>query len=314
MPLLVLVDFHCGRIIEVYGANSSGKTSLITSVCAQAQRLFPDKLVAIIDIEQAFDPAYAETLGLDLSEERLLFTQPDGGVQALDIYEKLVESGVFSIVVLDSVAALTTDREMAADVGDQLMAEVPRMVGRFLKKLLPVAKKTETLCIFVNQTRSNIGSYGGGDITTGGAAFKFYASMRVKVRKKELLTRGSETYAQVQVAKFEKNKCGAPYREAETILIFNKGYDPYSELVDVAIDKKLIERGGAWYTLPTTAGDHRLMGKVAVAAFYEDNLAEFEFLKAKLEESYKAVVVMDEDDSEILNADPDLVDEVEVSE
>ena len=304
-------------MIEVYGANSSGKTTFVTSLCSVAQKLFPDKLVAIIDVEQAFDPAYAQLLGLDLSEERLVFTQPDGGTQALDIYEKLVASGIFSVVVLDSVAALVTDRELEADIGDHLMAEVPRMVGRFLKKLQPVARKTETLCIFINQLRKGIASYGTPDVTTGGEAFKFYASMRIKIRKGELLKRGSDVYGQVQFAKFEKNKCGKPYQEAETQLIIGKGYEPYSEIVDVACDREIIVRGGAWYTYPTTLtpeGTDRIMGKIGLTHHYETNDADFEFLKLKVLESYKNVEVETEEDNEISEAELERLIEIDIAD
>jgi recombination protein RecA len=232
-----------GRVVEIYGPESSGKTTLTLHAIAEAQR--GGGLAAFIDAEHALDIHYAKALGVDT--EKLLVSQPDTGEQALEIAEALVRSGAVDLVVVDSVAALTPKAEIEGEMGDQHMGLQARLMSQALRKLTAVTHKTQTTLIFINQLRNKIGViFGSPETTTGGNALKFYASVRVDVRRIGTVKQGEENLGARTRAKVVKNKCAPPFTEAEFEIRWGKGIDAYTEVIDLAVARGIVEKNGAY--------------------------------------------------------------------
>ncbi|KXO13561.1 RecA protein [Moritella sp. JT01] len=254
-----------GRIVEIYGPESSGKTTLTLEVIASAQR--EGKVCAFIDAEHALDPIYAGKLGVDVNE--LLISQPDTGEQALEITDMLARSGAVDIIVIDSVAALTPKAEIEGNMGDSHMGLQARMLSQAMRKLTGNLKTTNTMCIFINQIRMKIGvMFGSPETTTGGNALKFYASVRLDIRRIGSVKDGDEITGNETRVKVVKNKIAAPFRQAEFQILYGKGFNRNGELVDLGVKEKLIEKAGAWYSYK---GDKIGQGKAKASQYLADN-------------------------------------------
>lgn len=254
-----------GRIIEIYGPESSGKTTLALHVVAEAQKRGGE--VAFIDAEHALDPTYARALGVDI--DSMLISQPDTGEQGLEICEALVRSGAIDVVVVDSVAALTPRAEIEGDIGDSHVGLLARLMSQALRKLAGSIAKTNCVVIFINQLREKVGVvYGNPEVTTGGRALKFYASVRMEVRRVEALKNGTEVVGNRTRVKIVKNKVSPPFREAEFEIMYGEGISKLGELVDLGVKLDLIQKSGSWFSM----GDTRLgQGKDAVKKYLTDN-------------------------------------------
>ncbi|MBR3591572.1 MAG: recombinase RecA [Clostridia bacterium] len=267
-----------GRIIEIYGPESSGKTTLALHCVAEAQK--EGGTAAFIDVEHALDPVYAAALGVDI--DSLLVSQPDSGEQALEIAEALVRSGAIDIIVVDSVAALTTRAEIEGEMGDNHVGQLARLMSQAMRKLTGALSKSNCSAIFINQLREKIGvMYGNPETTTGGRALKFYSSVRIDVRKIETLKNGSEIIGSRTRAKVVKNKVAPPFREAEFDVIYGKGISKVGEIVDMGLELEVLKRSGAWFYY----GETRIgQGRDNVKQLFEDN-PEF---AAEIEEKVRA--------------------------
>lgn len=263
-----------GRIVEIYGPESSGKTTLSLHVIAEAQKA--GGTVAFIDAEHALDPLYARNLGIDLS--KLYISQPDTGEQALEITEELVRSGALDVIVIDSVAALTPKVEIDGEMGDPHVGAQARLMSQALRKLAGVCNKTKTCIIFINQLREKVGvMFGNPEVTTGGKALKFYASVRLDVRKGDAVKNGTEIIGNRTKVKVVKNKVAPPFRTAEFEIIYGKGISRSSCVLDLGVQYGIIEKSGAWFTYK----DERLgdRGRDSVKNFletHEDVCSEIE--------------------------------------
>lgn len=232
-----------GRIIEIYGPESSGKTTLAMHILSEAQK--QGETVAFIDAEHAFDPTYAKAIGINIDE--MFISQPDFGEQALEILETLVRSSGFGVIVIDSVAALTPRAEIEGDMGDSHMGLQARLMSQALRKITAIANKAGTTVIFLNQLRMKIGvMFGNPETTTGGNALKFYASIRMDIRQKEKIMKGDQLIGHIRVVKVVKNKLAPPFREAAFSIIYPTGIDKESSLLDAAISRGVIQKAGAW--------------------------------------------------------------------
>lgn len=266
-----------GRIVEIYGPESCGKTSLITLVAAEAQRKFPDGYIGIVDIEHAFNPPYAEALGLNVDD--ILFTQPDSAEEALDTMLSLISSGACSVVVLDSVGGLQTKQQLEKGIGEATMSEVARIMSQTLPKIVKAAKRTDTLVIFINQIRATMAMYGKPETTMGGNALKFFASLRLDLRRSDILMNGTVAVGQRIKVKLVKNKVGTPFGIAEVDLYFGKGFDQSVEVVDLAIKAGIIRQGGAWFFLPD---ETKFQGKSKLIEFLNADEEAFNDIRDKL--------------------------------
>ena len=272
-----------GRIIEIYGPESSGKTTLAIHAIAQAQKL--GGIAAMIDAEHAFDRSYAKALGVNL--DTLLISQPDNGEQALEIADNLIRSGAIDIIVIDSVAALTPKAEIEGEMGDNKVGLQARLMSQALRKLTANISKTNTCCIFINQLREKIGvMFGNPETTTGGNALKFYASVRIDVRRTTQLKDGEEALGNRTRVKVVKNKMAPPFKKAEFDIVYGEGISRAGEIVDLGVEYNIISKSGSWFSY----GDQKLaQGREATKQLIKDNVELAEEIEAKLREALKTV-------------------------
>ena len=270
-----------GRVIEIYGPESSGKTTLAIHAIAEAQK--QGGIAAIIDAEHAFDRFYAEKLGVDV--DNLLISQPDSGEQALEIADELIRSSAIDIIVIDSVAALTPKAELDGEMGDNKVGLQARLMSQALRKLTATINKTNTTCIFINQLREKIGvMFGNPETTTGGNALKFYASVRIDIRRVGQLKDGDEVIGNQTRVKIVKNKVAPPFKKAEFDIMFGEGISRVGEIVDLGVEYGIIKKSGSWFSY----GDTKLaQGRDAVKQLLKDNPELADELEQKIMEAVK---------------------------
>lgn len=273
-----------GRIIEIYGPGSSGKTTLALHILAEAQKLGGE--AAFIDAEHALDPNYAKALGVDI--DSMLISQPDTGEQGLEICEALVRSGAVDVVVVDSVAALTPKAEIEGDMGESHVGLLARLMSQALRKLAGAVSKTNCIVIFINQLREKVGvAYGNPEVTTGGRALKFYASVRIDVRRIEAIKSGSDLVGNRTKFKVVKNKVAPPFRIAEADILYGQGISKLGELVDLGVKFGIVQKSGSWFSM----GETRIgQGKEAVKQFLQDNPDVANEIEAKIRDAAAAVM------------------------
>jgi recombination protein RecA len=267
-----------GRVIEIYGPESSGKTTVATHVIAEAQK--KGGMCAIIDAEHAFDSNYAQKLGVDI--DNLLISQPDYGEQALEIADRLILSGALDVVVIDSVAALVPKGELEGEMGDSKMGLQARLMSQALRKLTATISKTNTICIFINQLREKIGvMFGNPETTTGGNALKFYASVRLDIRRMSQIKDGEEAVGNRVKVKVVKNKVAAPFRVAEFDIIFGEGISKIGEILDIGVEMGIIQKSGSWFSYNS---DKLGQGREAVKQLLKDNTELANEIETKIRE------------------------------
>ena len=271
-----------GRVIEIYGPESSGKTTLAIHAIAEAQK--QGGIAAFIDAEHAFDSYYAQKLGVDV--DNLLISQPDNGEQALEIADSLIRSSAIDIIVIDSVAALTPKAEIEGEMGDSKMGLQARLMSQALRKLTASIAKTKTVCIFINQLRDKIGVvYGNPETTTGGNALKFYASVRIDIRRTSVIKDGEEQLGARARVKVVKNKVAPPFKKAEFDIMFGEGISKLGEIIDLAVDYSIIKKSGSWFSY----GETKIgQGRDAVKDFLTNNAEVCAEVEAKVREAMMA--------------------------
>lgn len=270
-----------GRVVEIFGPESSGKTTLAIHAIAEAQK--QGGIAAFIDAEHAFDRFYAEKLGVNIDE--LLISQPDNGEQALEIAEQLIRSSAIDIIVIDSVAALTPKAEIEGDMGDSRMGLQARLMSQALRKLTGAISRTNTTCIFINQLREKIGvMFGNPETTTGGNALKFYASVRLDIRKRTPIKDGEEVIGNQTIVKVIKNKLAPPFKKAEFDIMYGEGVSKLGEIIDLSVELNVVDKKGSWYSY----GETKLgQGKEAVKQLIKDNPELAMELEGKILEALK---------------------------
>jgi recombination protein RecA len=268
-----------GRIVEIYGPESSGKTTVCLHVIAEAQKA--GGLAAFVDTEHALDVQYAQRLGVDLNN--LLLSQPEFGEQALEIVETLVRSGAIDVVVVDSVAALTPRVEIEGDMGDAQMGSQARLMSQAMRKLNAAIGRSNTTVIFTNQLRSKIGVvYGNPETTTGGNALKYYASVRIDIRRKDVIKDGAEIIGNRVRVKVVKNKVAPPFRETEFDVMYNEGISKLGDMIDVAVEHGIIMKSGSWFTYK----EERVQGRDGMRKILQENSAVYAELEADVKRHY----------------------------
>lgn len=275
-----------GRVIEIFGPESSGKTTVALHIAAEAQKMGGE--VAFIDVEHALDPVYAAALGIDI--DNLLISQPDSGEQALEIAEALARSGAIDVLVIDSVAAMVTRAEIDGDMGDSHVGQLARLMSQAMRKLTSVIAKSNCIAIFINQIREKIGiSYGNPETTPGGRALKFYSSVRIEVRKGEAIKNGAEIIGSRTKCKVAKNKVAPPFKECEFDIMYGEGISRVGEVLDLAVDLDIVKKSGSWFSYK----EEKLgQGRDNVKEIFKNNpemMAEIE--KAIMENASKLVMV-----------------------
>jgi recombination protein RecA len=274
-----------GRVVEIYGPESSGKSTLALHVVAEAQR--NGGICAYIDAEHAMDPVYARAIGVDIDE--LLISQPDTGEQALEIAEMLIRSGAIDVVVIDSVAALTPRAEIEGEMGDSHVGLQARLMSQALRKLTGTLSKTGTIAIFINQLREKIGvMYGSPEVTPGGRALKFYASVRLDIRRVETIKDGAEMTGSRTRVKVVKNKCAPPFRTAEFDIMYGTGISREGSILDVAVDLGIVKKAGAWYTYE---GEQLGQGRENAKQFLRDSAELVVEIDNRIRQEFAATVI-----------------------
>jgi recombination protein RecA len=270
-----------GRVVEIYGPESSGKTTIATHVIAEAQK--KGGMCAFIDAEHAFDSAYAQKLGVDI--DNLLISQPDYGEQALEIADRLILSGALDVVVIDSVAALVPKGELEGEMGDSKMGLQARLMSQALRKLTATISKTNTICIFINQLREKIGvMFGNPETTTGGNALKFYASVRLDIRRMSQIKDGDDAIGNRVKVKVVKNKVAPPFRTAEFDIVFGEGISKIGEILDTGVELGIVQKSGSWFSYNS---DKLGQGREGVKSLLKDNPALADEIEAKIREKIK---------------------------
>jgi len=284
-----------GRIVEVYGPESSGKSTLAMHVVAEAQR--NGGICAYIDAEHAMDPVYAKAIGVNVDD--LLISQPDTGEQALEISDMLIRSGALDVLVIDSVAALTPRAELDGEMGDTHVGLQARLMSQALRKLTGTLSKSRTIAVFINQLREKVGViYGSPEVTPGGRALKFYASIRIDIRRIEQIKDGAEIVGNRTRAKVVKNKCGAPFKQAEFDIMYGKGISREGSLLDVAVDLGFVKKSGAWFTYE---GEQLGQGRENVKQFLIENPQLMAEIDERVREHLKPVI----EEESVSDLDPD---------
>ncbi len=275
-----------GRIVEIYGPESSGKTTVALQIVAEAQKLGGE--VAFVDVEHALDPVYARALGVDI--DNMLVSQPDSGEQALEIAEALVRSGALDVIVLDSVAAMVTKAEIDGEMGDTHVGQLARLMSQAMRKLTSVISKSNCVAIFINQVREKIGViYGNPETTPGGRALKFYSSVRIEVRKGEAIKNGAEVIGNRTKCKVVKNKVSPPFKECEFDLFFGKGISREGEVVDLAVELDIIHKSGAWFSYE---GDKIGQGRENTKEWLKNNPEKAKEIEEKIKQKTDELIMV----------------------
>ena len=291
-------EYHVGRIIEVYGPESSGKTTLTLHIVAEVQKMGGE--AAFIDAEHALDPIYAKKLGVDI--ERLIVSQPDNGEEALEITEKLIRSSAVDLVVVDSVAALVPKAEIEGNMGDSHMALQARLMSQALRKIAGQMNKTNTTVIFINQIREKVGvMYGSPEVTPGGRALKFYSSVRIDIRKADKILENGVMVGNKTKVKIVKNKVAAPFKEVMLTMRYGKGLDTEGDIINLAIDFGVVEKEGSWFSYN---GERIGQGREKVREYMEANPDKKEEIEEKVKQMARentsyGMMEDDEDDSDV---------------
>ena len=293
-------EYHVGRIIEVYGPESSGKTTLTLHIVAEVQKMGGE--AAFIDAEHALDPIYAKKLGVDI--ERLIVSQPDNGEEALEITEKLIRSSAVDLVVVDSVAALVPKAEIEGNMGDSHMALQARLMSQALRKIAGQMNKTNTTVIFINQIREKVGViYGSPEVTPGGRALKFYSSVRIDIRKADKILENGVMVGNKTKVKIVKNKVAAPFKEVMLTMRYGKGLDTEGDIINLAIDFGVVEKAGSWFSYN---GERIGQGRDKVREYMESNPDKKEEIEEKVKQMARentSYGMMEDDDDDSVDTD-----------
>ena len=294
------MEYHAGRIIEIYGPESSGKTTLTLHIVAEVQKMGGE--AAFIDAEHALDPIYAKKLGVDI--ERLIVSQPDNGEEALEITEKLIRSSAVDLVVVDSVAALVPKAEIEGNMGDSHMALQARLMSQALRKIAGQMNKTNTTVIFINQIREKVGvMYGSPEVTPGGRALKFYSSVRIDIRKADKILEGGVMVGNKTKVKIVKNKVAAPFKEVMLTMRYGKGLDTEGDIINLAIDFGVVEKAGSWFSYN---GERIGQGREKVREYMEANPDKKEEIEEKVKQMARentSYGMMEDDDDDSVDTD-----------